>query len=191
MMLPGIACGDLDAPLRRLRSTLPGELSAQHSMVLGMRVGGDRFDVVHGRLGEAVAFSPEAAPELLSTCFIDSDSSFAVMFQAQRRDPHRRLTMAYIGSSSALDRSARRCQRLSGLAQSAAAGSGIALGMSREAFAARFPHAPSERTARVLGYYYFQPLEGQCQLLSGLRAEFGPQGLAAVTVYRLYRGADC
>lgn len=177
--------------LKRLRSTLPGELSAQHLTVLGVRVG-DRFDALDGRVGAGATFAPEAAPDLLTTCVVDpGDRSLAVMFQAQRQDPYRRLTMAYIGSPGALDRSVRHCRRMSGLSESAGTASGIYLGMSRQAFAAQFPQPPSERTARILGYYYFQPLQGQCQLLSGVRAEFGMQGLAGVTVYRLYRGAGC
>ena len=187
------AGGGATGPLKRLRSTLPGELGAHHLSVLGLQVGNDGLEAVRGRVGRAVAFSPDTAPELLTTCFVDAgDQSLAVMFQAQRRDPYRRVTMAYIGGPDALDRSVRRCQPMSGLAQAATTASGLYLGMSREAFAEQFPHAPSEETGRLLGYYFFQPLQGgRCQLLSGVRAEFDGHGLAAVTVYRLYRGMGC
>jgi hypothetical protein len=80
---------------------------------------------------------------------------------------------------------------MAGLAGTATTTSGIYLGMSREAFAAQFPHPPSERSARLLGYYFFQPVDAGCQLLSGMRAQFDAAGLTAVTVYRLYRGNQC
>ena len=44
---------------QQLRSTLPGELSARHLTVLGLRVGNDGLAAVQGRVGEAVAFSPD------------------------------------------------------------------------------------------------------------------------------------
>jgi hypothetical protein len=115
------------------------------------------------------------------------------MFQAQRYDPDRRLTMAYIGAPSAMENnSARRCQPMSGLAQTASTASGIYLGMTREEFAEQFPYPASERSERLLGYYFYQPLEaGHCQLLSGVRAQFDADGLSALTVYRLYRGPGC
>jgi hypothetical protein len=186
------AAGTRGAP-RQLRSTLPGELSPRHLTVLGLRVGNDGLAAVHGRVGEAVAFSPDSAPELLTTCFVDADDrSLAVMFQAHRYDPTRRLTMAYIGATSTMETGVRRCQPRSGLAESATTASGIYLGMSREAFAQQFPHPPSERGNRLLGYYFYQPLPaGGCQLLSGVRAQFDGDGLSALTVYRLFRGAGC
>jgi hypothetical protein len=193
---PCAAWSDMPAPrgaVRQLRSTLPGQLSADHLRVLGLRIGDDGLSAVHGRIGQSVAFSPESAPELLTTCFVDAgDRSLAVMFQAHRYDPTRRLTMAYIGAPSAMETSARRCQVLPGLAQAASTDSAIYLGMSREAFAQQFPYAPSERSSRMLGYYFYQPMaSGRCQLLSGVRAQFDTDGLAAVTVYRLYRGPGC
>jgi hypothetical protein len=191
LVWPGAAWSDAGA-LKRLRSTLPGELSARHLTVLGMRVGDDGLAALQGRVGQAVAFSPEAAPELVTTCYVDEeDDSLAVVFQAHRRDPYRRLTMAYIGGPRGFDRGTRRCQPMSGLAASAATASGLYLGMSRETFAAQFPHPPSERSPRLLGYYFFQPIESGCQLLSGVRGQFDATGLTAVTVYRLYRGARC
>jgi hypothetical protein len=193
---PRAACSDTFAPrsqVRQLRSTLPGELSVRHLTVLGVRVGDDGLAAVQGRIGQSVAFSPASAPELLTTCFVDaSDRSLAVMFQAHRYDPSRRLTMAYIGAPGPMQTSARRCQPMPGLAESASTDSGMFLGMSRDAFAQQFPYAPSERSSRMLGYYFYQPLEsGRCQLLSGVRAQFDADGLSAVTVYRLYRGPGC
>jgi hypothetical protein len=99
--------------------------------------------------------------------------------------------MAYIGAPSAMQASARRCQPMTGLAEAASTESGIYLGMSREEFARQFPHAPSERNSRMLGYYFYQPLAAGCQLLSGVRAQFDGYGLSAITVYRLYRGPGC
>jgi hypothetical protein len=178
--------------VRQLRSTLPGELGARHLTVLGLRVGNDGLSAVSGRIGQSVAFSPDSAPELLTTCFVDSsDRSLAVMFQAHRYDPNRRVTMAYIGAPSAMDTSARYCQPRPGLAQSASTDSGIYLGMSREAFLEQFPYAPSERNSRMLGYYFYQPLAASCQLLSGVRAQFDAHGLSGMTIYRLYRGSGC
>jgi hypothetical protein len=58
--------------VRQLRSTLPGELNARHLTVLGLRVGDDGLAAVQGRIGQSVAFSPESAPELLTTCFVDA-----------------------------------------------------------------------------------------------------------------------
>jgi hypothetical protein len=180
------------AALKQLRSTLPGELSARHLTVLGLRVGDDGLGALQGRLGQAAAFSPDAAPELLTTCYVDEeDDSLAVVFQAHRRDPYRRLTMAHIGGPREFEHGKRRCQPMAGLAGTATTASGIYLGMSREAFAAQFPQPPSERSARLLGYYFFQPVEPGCQLLSGMRAQFDTVGLTAVTVYRLYRGDQC
>jgi hypothetical protein len=178
---------------KQLRSTLPGELSARHLTVLGVRVGNDGLAAVQGRVGEAVAFSPESAPELVTTCFVDADDrSLAVMFQAHRYDPTGRLTMAFIGAPSAMQTSVRRCQPRAGLAEAAATASGIYLGMSRDEFAQQFPYPPSERGNRLLGYYFYQPLpDGGCQLLSGVRAQFDGYGLSALTVYRLYRGPGC
>ena len=192
---PGAAWSDVSGPrgpVRQLRSTLPGELGSRHLTVLGLRVGNDGLAAVQGRIGQSVAFSPDSAPELLTTCFVDPDDrSLAVMFQAHRYDPNRRVTMAYIGAPSAMDTSARHCQPMPGLAQSASTDSGIYLGMSREAFVEQFPYAPSERTGRMLGYYFYQPLAAECQLLSGVRAQFDAHGLNAMTVYRLYRGSGC
>jgi hypothetical protein len=178
---------------RQLRSTLPGELGARHLTVLGLRVGNDGLEAVQGRVGEAAAFSPESAPELLTTCFVDAeDRSLAVMFQAHRYDPTRRLTMAYIGAPGTMETSVRRCQPRAGLAESATTASGIYLGMSREEFARQFPYPPSERGNRLLGYYFYQPLQARgCQLLSGVRGQFDGYGLSALTVYRLYRGSGC
>ena len=181
------------AGVRQLRSTLPGELAARHLSVLGLRVGNDRLEAVHGRIGEAVAFTPDSAPELLATCFVDAqDRSLAVMFQARRYDPQRRLTMAHIGAPARMETGARRCQPREGLAEAASTASGIFLGMTREEFTALFPYPPSERGAGLLGYYFFQPLDsGRCQLLSGVRAQFDGDGLTGLTVYRLYRGGGC
>lgn len=179
--------------VRQLRSTLPGQLHPRHLTVLGLRVGNDRLDALGGSLGQAAAFSPDGAPQLLTTCFVDDmDRGLAVMFQAQRYDPSRRVTMAHIGVASALQGDARRCRTIPGLASSAATASGIYPGMTRAAFVRQFPYPASEETAELLGYYFFQPLEaGRCQLLSGVRARFGADGLSSITVYRLYRGKGC
>jgi hypothetical protein len=177
--------------VRSLRSTLMGELHPRHLTVFGLRVGNDRLGAMPVHLGRAATFSPDSAPQLLSTCFVDSqDGSLSVMFQAQRYDPSQRVRMAYIGPASALD-PGRRCRPTAGLAQAAATASGIYIGMPRAAFAAQFEHPPSESRAGVLGYYFYQPAAGDCQLLSGARARFENDELVALTLYRLYRGRQC
>jgi hypothetical protein len=192
LLQPAVAWSEGARGVRQLRSTLPGELSARHLTVLGLRVGNDRLGALPANLGRPATFSPESAPQLLTTCFVDADDrSLAVTFQAQRYDPAQRVTVAHIGSAAALDAGGRRCRSTPGLADAAATASGIYLGMTRDAFAAQFPHLPSESSDRLLGYYFYQRAAGDCQLLSGVRAQFDRGELAAVTVYRLYRGRQC
>jgi hypothetical protein len=192
--------GSLDHS-ERLPSTIRGELPRSHLTVMGVVVGRDRLADVEALLGPAPRFSPGGSSELTAVCYESEDAGQdgVVLFQADARDPQAVVLMAHATQRASLRGMARHCAPSPALAGGVNNAAGVALGMSHDAFIARFLHPPSEEHARYTGFYFYEPVElradagprDDCQLLSGVRARTRLGTTHAFTVYRFYRGRGC
>ena len=187
-------------PVEELRSTLRGELAARDLSLQGVRIGKSTLSDVEAKLGDARRFSPGGIAELVALCYASSDegSDTAVVFEADSADPAGVVMMAHVTTRGALGGTVRHCSTSPALATEVQTDGGLALGLSRAAYRARFQQAPSEEGARYTGFYFFQVVapraagvRGSCQLQSGLRGRFTSGRLTAFTVYRFYRGPAC
>jgi len=184
-------------PLEELRSTLQGRLEGPNLRIQGIEVGKHRLAQIEAHLGSAERFSPGGLTELKAICYLSSDREMGIIFEADADDPEAVAIMARIALRKDLGGVAHRCEGSSALKSPVTTEGGIAVGMGRDDYLARFLHPPSEHGARYTGFYYYDPVEartgasGSCQLLSGVRARIAGGRVSEFFVYRFYRGRGC
>jgi len=188
-------------PLERLPSTIRGELPLAHRTVLGVVVGRDSLADVEKLLGPAERFAPVGSADVVALCYEwdDDEDGSVIVFQADPKDPRAVVLMAHATRRIALRGMARHCQPSTALRDGVSTAAGVQLGMSHDAFIARFVHLPSEDHPRYTGFYFYDLVEprpdagarADSQLLSGVRMRTRAGQSRAFSVYRFYRGRGC